>query len=90
MIMQKKEAAIERIAPTLVGGVLAFIIVTTVVLLKSVLLPALRFIAKQAFVALRKLAARRSSRGSSSTRQLPTPDIFKDARNLGPAREFRF
>lgn len=56
--------------------------------LTRIIFPTLRFTAKVAFKLLRKGLTR--SKVVMQSPQLPTPDIFKDAPNLAPAKSVRF
>lgn len=90
-IMKKQPSKIENALVLLISSVLAFAITFGILLVKRVVWPLLRFCARASWNGIRRLLSRATaSKAPKLAKQLPTPDCFKDAPNLAPARQVRF
>jgi hypothetical protein len=90
-----KESKIEAFLTTTIAAFFAMIVVAGVFLLRSVTWPILRFIGRAALNGMKKggsaaLANVPSVKLSKVQASLPTPDVFKGAPNLAPAKQVRF
>lgn len=93
--MKNQPNMIEDAVTTLIALPFSAVIVSAVFLLRSVVWPILRFCGKVALKGLKlALAKARASKPSVKKAKvkasLPTPDIFKNAPNLAPAKQVRF
>jgi Flp pilus assembly protein TadB len=97
--MQKNQtensSKIEAFITTTIAAFFAMIVVAAVFLLRSVALPILRFCVRSALNGMKKgstaaLANVPSIKRAKARASLPTPDVFKGASNLGPAKQMRF
>lgn len=86
----QQEGIIEKIYVNILGFALAFVFLTLAVIFKDVVWRLLCFFAKLAVSGLRKLLQKRAPAPSVPAIELPTPDIFKGATNLAPAKQLRF
>lgn len=89
---QQQPGLITNIVTTLVAWSLTAAILLVAESVRRILWPLACFIAKSAWKGIRHLVAKKSkvAKSSKPSALLPTPEIFKDAPNLGPAKEFRF
>lgn len=93
--MKNQPNMIEEAVTTLIALPFSAFIVVAVFVLRSVVWPILRFCGKAAQKGL-KLALVKAQESTPSVKKakvqasLPTPDIFKNAPNLAPARQVRF
>lgn len=89
--MNKNSNWVEEAITTSFAFFFAAAILCVGLLLKKVLVPVVRFILTKTWSLVRtqfgKLFAKRPKVQSSS---LPTPDIFKGATNLAPAKQLKF
>lgn len=91
----QKDSKVEAFITTTIAAIFAMIVVAVVFLLRSVMWPILRFCGRAALngmkrggsAALAQVPAIKKARVKAS---LPTPDVFKDAPNLAPAKQVRF
>ena len=86
---------IEGIITTTIAALFAMIVVAVIFLLCSVVLPVLRFCARATLNGMKKggnaaLAKVPFVKKSKVKASLPTPDVFKGAPNLAPAKSIRF
>lgn len=86
--MKNQPGKIEGFLTTVLAFVFAFGLVALVTVARGVLWPLLKFIAKLAFKGIKKFfIAIRMKKKTKKVSELPTPDIFKGAQNLAPAKE---
>lgn len=86
---------IEAFLTTTIAAFFAMIVVAVAVLLRSVVWPILRFCGRAALngmkmggsAALSKVTSVKKAKVRAS---LPTPEVFKNASNLAPAKQIRF
>jgi hypothetical protein len=93
--MKNQPNMIEDAVTTLIAMPFSAIIVTAVFAMRSVVWPILRFCGKAALKGLKRALAKAQATKPSVKKakvqaSLPTPDIFKNAPNLAPARQVRF
>jgi hypothetical protein len=86
---------IEAFLTTTIAALFAMIVVAVTVLLRSVVWPILRFCGRAALNGLKRggsaaLAQVPSVKTAKVKASLPTPEVFKDASNLAPAKQIRF
>lgn len=90
-----KTGMIEAAITTILGAAIAAIVIAVYFVLRSVLLPILRYFGRVALsgvkkggqVAMANVPAVKQAKVKAS---LPTPDVFKGATNLAPAKQVRF
>jgi hypothetical protein len=86
---------IEAFLTTAIAAFVAAIVVAATVLLRSVVWPILRFCGQMALNGLKRggsaaLAKVPSVEKAKTRASLPTPEVFKGAPNLAPAKQIRF
>lgn len=86
---------IEAFITTTIAAFFAMIVVAAVFLLRSVVWPILRFCGRAALNGLKRgssaaLAQVPSVKTAKAQASLPTPEVFKGASNLAPAKQIRF
>lgn len=91
----EKTSKIEAFITTTIAAVFAAIVVAVAILLRSVVWPILSFCGRAALNGLKKgsstaLAQVPSVRKAKVVASMPTPDVFKGASNLAPAKPIRF
>ena len=92
---QPQSNFIEEIVTTLIAAFFSFGIVAVIFSLRKVLWPIVCFCGKAALKGLKHGASAIKARAPAAKQEkvkasLPTPDIFKGAPNLAPARQLRF
>lgn len=92
---QQQSGFITGIVTSIVAWAITIGILLVTESFKKIVWPLACFIAKLAWKGLRHLVAKLSKKSavakpSKPSAQLPTPDIFKNAPNLAPARQVRF
>lgn len=93
--MKNQPNMIEEAVTTLIALPFSAIIVIAVFMMRSVVWPILRFCGKAALRGLKRTLAKAQQSKPSVKKakvqaSLPTPDVFKNAPNLAPARQVRF
>lgn len=88
-------STIEAIITTTIAAFFAMIVVAAIFLLRSVVLPVLHCCGRAALNGVKKggsaaLANVPSVKKAKVKASLPTPDVFKGAPNLAPAKSVRF
>jgi hypothetical protein len=91
----EKNSKIEAVITTVLSAGFAAVMIAVIVLLRSVVWPILRFCGRAALNGLKSggraaLANTPSVKKAKVQASLPTPDVFKGAPNLAPARQVRF
>lgn len=86
--MKKPPSKLEQRYTSVLSFLLALPICAAIWVSMKIVWPILRFCAKAALKQLRKGMTR--TKVVKSVAQLPTPEIFKGAPNLAPARQIRF
>ena len=86
---------IEAFLTTTIAAFFAMIVVAAAVLLRSVVWPILRFCGRAALNGMKMggsaaLAKVPSVKKAKARASLPTPEVFKNASNLAPAKQVRF
>jgi hypothetical protein len=86
---------IEAFLTTTIAAFFAMIVVAVAVLLRSVVWPILRFCGRAALNGMKMggsaaLAKVPSVKKAKARASLPTPEVFKNASNLAPAKQIRF
>lgn len=86
---------IEAFLTTTIAAFFAMIVVAVAVLLRSVVWPILRSCGRAALNGMKMggsaaLAKVPSIKKAKARASLPTPEAFKDASNLAPAKQIRF
>lgn len=86
---------IEAFLTTAIAAFFAMIVVAVTVLLRSVVWPVLRLCGRAALNGLKRggsaaLAQVPSIKKAKVRTSLPTPEVFKGASNLAPAKQIRF
>jgi len=86
---------IEAFLTTTIAAFFAMIVVAATVLLRSVVWSILRFCGRAALNGLKRggsaaLAQVPAVKQAKVRASLPTPEVFKDASNLAPAKQIRF
>jgi hypothetical protein len=86
---------IEAFLTTTIAAFIAMIVVAVTVLLRSVVWPILRSCGRAALNGMKMggsaaLAKVPSVKKAKARASLPTPEVFKDASNLAPAKQIRF
>jgi hypothetical protein len=93
---QQQSGLITGIVTSLVAWAITIGVLVVTESFKKIVWPLACFIAKLAWKGLRhivsKLLSKKSpvAKSSKPSPQLPTPDIFKNAPNLAPAKDVRF
>lgn len=90
-----KTGMIEAVITTILGAVIAAVVIAVYFVGRSVLLPVLRYCVRVALSGMKKggqvaMANVPAVKQAKVKASLPTPDVFKDATNLAPARQVRF
>lgn len=93
--MKDQPNMIEEAVTTLIALPFSAVIVIAVFMMRSVVWPILRFCGKAARRGLKRALAKAqqskpSVKKAKMQASLPTPDIFKNAPNLAPAKQMRF
>lgn len=93
--MKNQPTTIEEAVTTLIALPFSAVIVIAVFAMRSVVWPILRFCGKAALKGLKRGLAKAQANKPSVKKakvqaSLPTPDIFKHAPNLAPAKQVRF
>jgi len=92
----KKRNEHSDIATFLIGASLAAIVIICGILLKRVLWPIVKWLAKKAWARITRKSAKPAPQAkqventSKPSNGLPIPDVFKDCDNLAPLREFKW
>lgn len=87
--MKKPASTLEQRYASVLSFVIALPICAAIWIVMKIVWPILRFCAKLAWKRIVK-ALSKSKVVKPSKRALPTPDIFKGAPNLAPAKSVRF
>lgn len=87
--MNKQESKNSSVYSSLISIAIAFPICVVIWVWMKIVWPILRFCAKLAWKKIKK-ALSKSDVVKPLKSTLPTPDIFKDAPNLAPAKQIRF
>lgn len=93
--MKNESNVIEEALTSLIALPFSAVIVIAVFLMRSVVWPILRYCGKAALKGLKR-ALTKAQESKPSVKKakvqasLPTPEIFKNAPNLAPARQVRF
>jgi hypothetical protein len=89
--MKQQPGFVANTSAIIIAFFLSLAILVTKEIVKKIVWPLLRFVAKVAWKGIRKLVAKsKVEKTSKPTAQLPTPDVFKGAPNLARARQVRF
>jgi uncharacterized membrane protein len=93
--MKTQSSMIEEAVTTLIALPFSAVIVLAAFVMRSVAWPILRFCGKAALKGLKRAltkaqASKPSVKKAKVQASLPTPDIFKNAPNLAPAKQVRF
>lgn len=89
--MKKQPSKIEGALTTIIAFLLSFVITAAIWIVRFVVWPILRFCATALWNGVRRLLTKtKVVKAAPATKQLPTPDCFKGAPNLAPARQVRF
>lgn len=86
--MKKQPSNLEQCYTSVLSFLLALPICAVIWVSMKIVWPILRFCAKAALKQLRKALTR--TKVVKPVAQLPTPEIFKGAPNLAPAKSIRF
>lgn len=87
--MKKQSSNIEQRYASILSFVIALPICAVIWILMKIVWPILRFCAKLAWKRI-TMALSKSKVAKPSKATLPTPEIFKNAPNLAPAKSVRF
>lgn len=89
--MKKQPSKIEDVITTIIAFALSFVIVAAIWAVRSVAWPILRFCARAMVNGIRRLLTKtKVTKPAKAAKELPTPDCFKGAPNLAPAKQVRF
>ena len=90
-----KSSKVEAFITTVIAAFFTMIMVAVAVMLRSVVWPLLRFCGRAALNGMKRGAGAAfaqvpSVKKARARAAMPTPDVFKDAPNLAPAKQVRF